>query len=94
MPIPHAAECHSTQREKMEKVSGSAKNFESRSDKAERLCRGGYADGGAVQSNDQASFERMNAKAAQQRAPQPAPPSPDYGTAKSMLGGMKRGGRI
>ena len=38
----------STGASKMGKISGSAKNYEHPSDKAERLCRGGYAEGGAV----------------------------------------------
>lgn len=33
---------------KMAKISGSAKNYEHPEDKAERLCRGGFADGGAI----------------------------------------------
>jgi hypothetical protein len=43
----HLQECHTTGREKMGKVSGSPKNFESQADKAERFCRGGFKDGGA-----------------------------------------------
>jgi hypothetical protein len=38
----HEAECHSTQRAKMEKISGSAHNFESQADKAHRFARGGH----------------------------------------------------
>jgi hypothetical protein len=44
----HKADAHTTGREKMEKVSGSAKNFESQADKAHRFCHGGYAEGGGV----------------------------------------------
>jgi hypothetical protein len=41
-------EVKSTGASKMAKISGSAKNFEHTGDRAERLCRGGYADGGEV----------------------------------------------
>jgi hypothetical protein len=34
---PHKAACHTFGREKMEKVSGNADNFESQADKAERF---------------------------------------------------------
>lgn len=33
---------------KMKNITGSAKNYEHSQDKAERLCRGGYAKGGHV----------------------------------------------
>lgn len=40
----------STGASKMGCVSGSAKNYEHEEDKAKRMCRGGYADGGEVQA--------------------------------------------
>lgn len=59
MSKPHKAECHSTGREKMAKISGSASNFESQSDKADRFndhdaddrkfASGGYKCGGKVE---------------------------------------------
>ena len=37
---------HDTSSKKMKSITGSAQNYESPSDKASRMCRGGYADGG------------------------------------------------
>jgi hypothetical protein len=48
----HMQDCHTSGREKMAKISGSPKNFESQSDKAERFCRGGFKDGGKVDCSD------------------------------------------
>lgn len=45
---PFKNEVHKTKRAKMGCVTGSPENFESGADKAERFCRGGYADGGGV----------------------------------------------
>lgn len=39
---------HETSSEKMKHITGSHKNYEHPSDKAERLCRGGFAKGGSV----------------------------------------------
>lgn len=35
---PHEDDAHKTRREKMEKITGSAKNFESEADKATRIA--------------------------------------------------------
>jgi hypothetical protein len=47
---PFADEAHKTKRAKMGCITGSPANFESGADKAERLCRGGMADGGEVEA--------------------------------------------
>jgi hypothetical protein len=48
---PFEDEAHKTKRAKMGCVTGSPSNFESPADKAQRFCRGGYAEGGEVENS-------------------------------------------
>lgn len=45
---PFEDKAHTTKRHKMGCITGSMDNFESPADKATRMCRGGYANGGMV----------------------------------------------
>ena len=51
MAKPYESECHSSGRKKMDSITGSPKNFESRADKAHRIAK--FQGGGAVDDGPQ-----------------------------------------